>query len=830
MVGRSFSRGSRNPVKRTGANRPRQAARAASLLAAACFASHAGAAAPSNTENFDTSPADWQNLGSATYGFATSNNTGQASPGGEAGGLFDRNFIAKGYGDVHLGGKLTPAMPLTASGEFFLGGNMSNTDTSAYIGYFAQNTIGKIGDTNDPNEGGHDRFGLFLLHNNATGNPPDGTNFRFRVRMYNGNTLRRDGNTVTLPLGDNKFKYDFSWNPDTLQFTGRVLNVDGVTVLGTSTLQLNPGENVWAVDTYGLTHGTGSQTDPQPTRTYELYVDAVKYTTIVPGPKTFQSFDSSPSNWVKIQNPTWGFSNTDNTGQESPAGEAGGTIFRDDKGRAYADISIGQITQAMPFGAAGEFSLTNPQDANTEILIGHFAQAEVDGATQDPAPNKAGLFIQDDGSNFRFLTRMYTDTGARLDSPTVSLPTGQYKFEYLWDPDTLTLSARMLDPDGVTVRGTTSQTVPAGTTFTFDAFGLIEGFTGAANPTPQTYDLFVDALTYTTGVVPSGSEWNVNDNGNWTDGGNWSGGVPNGAGSLATFGAIITGPKTVTLDAAQTVGGIIFNNANSYTIAGSNTLTIDASSGNGSLKVLAGSHTIAAPIVLADDTTVEVAAGQTLSVQHLRGAGLNVSTGTLRITAGGSPNSSGGTSKVTSLAIASGAALDLTNNSAIVDYTGSVGTLVDDTRQHLLAGRLTSSSATTTRGLGYADNATLDAVKASFGGQSVDASSLLIKYTYFGDTDLDGDVDVGDLGKLATAWQTANTWANGDFDYNNSVDVNDLGLLATNWQQGVGSPLGPSLSEALASLGLPSAAVPEPTTMGLLLVAGLTGHRRHRRC
>ena len=37
--------------------------------------------------------------------------------------------------------------------------------------------------------------------------------------------------------------------------------------------------------------------------------------------------------------------------------------------------------------------------------------------------------------------------------------------------------------------------------------------------------------------------------------------------------------------------------------------------------------------------------------------------------------------------------LDLTNNSAVIDYTGPVGTLVDDVRQHLLSGRLTSSSA-----------------------------------------------------------------------------------------------------------------------------------------
>jgi hypothetical protein len=71
-------------------------------------------------------------------------------------------------------------------------------------------------------------------------------------------------------------------------------------------------------------------------------------------------------------------------------------------------------------------------------------------------------------------------------------------------------------------------------------------------------------------------------------------------------------------------------------------------------------------------------------------------------------------------------------------------------------------------------------------------------------------VDVADLGKLASNWQTSGPWTSGDFDYSGFVDVADLGLLASNWQSGVGSPLGPSLAEALAAVGLPISAVPEP--------------------
>jgi fibronectin-binding autotransporter adhesin len=169
---------------------------------------------------------------------------------------------------------------------------------------------------------------------------------------------------------------------------------------------------------------------------------------------------------------------------------------------------------------------------------------------------------------------------------------------------------------------------------------------------------------------------------------------------------------------------------------------------------------------------------------------------------------------------------DIKGSSLIFDYTGgaSVGTTVlgildagYDQPTKFSDGPIRSSTATALIGLGWEDDTT--------------AQQVTVKRTYFGDADLNGQVDVNDLGTLATNWQTPRTWAGGDFDYDRSVGVNDLGMLATNWQAGVGNPLGPDFATAAAALGLPAAAVPEPTALMSVGVAAalLRRSRRPRR-
>jgi hypothetical protein len=329
---------------------------------------------------------------------------------------------------------------------------------------------------------------------------------------------------------------------------------------------------------------------------------------------------------------------------------------------------------------------------------------------------------------------------------------------------------------------------------------------------------------------------------------------------------------------------MVFNNATAgYTVAGTanTTITFDTTANLNGITVLAGTHTVTAPIRSLDDTIIDVAASsklhlvgaatfadnaasinlgrnltksgtgtlQVLSIQNTKPVGFD-GTSTVAINAGRvvvSQSAIGdtvGTSKVNALTIASGAVLDLTNNSMIIDYpAGNLGSLLTDVKAMLASGRMTTSvvpPAGKDLRLGYRDNNDISPMGnavpfSNFAGLGVDASSLLIKYTYGGDTNLDGAVDIKDLFNLALNYDPTHAapgkiWDDGDFDYNGFVDVADLTLLALDWKAS-GDLSGSSLSAALAAFGLPDVAVPEPTSAGLvgLGLAGLLARRRRNR-
>jgi hypothetical protein len=192
------------------------------------------------------------------------------------------------------------------------------------------------------------------------------------------------------------------------------------------------------------------------------------------------------------------------------------------------------------------------------------------------------------------------------------------------------------------------------------------------------------------------------------------------------------------------------------------------------------------------NTTVQ--AGSELTTDQLNQNGL-----TLADTARATLLAGGATSKLTSLNLAPGATLDITNNALVVDYTGA--SPVSDVRASILSARggsglgklwngtgITSSTAAQinatapdSRSVGYAENALLPlGAYGDFRGQAVDATSVLIAYTRTADANLDGFVNNNDVTVVGANFAPVlpkHSWALGDFEFNGSVDNDDVTLL-----------------------------------------------------
>jgi hypothetical protein len=243
-----------------------------------------------------------------------------------------------------------------------------------------------------------------------------------------------------------------------------------------------------------------------------------------------------------------------------------------------------------------------------------------------------------------------------------------------------------------------------------------------------------------------------------------------------------------------------FTNTSNYTLGGS-PLTFNSSNSNTTLGVIAGTTTITPNLSFGNNFTLNVPAGSTLKfagnvtfasgvtfgssgagtiqLKTVRASGLNITNGTVQIAQSGAAAS---TSIVNSLSISSNGRLDLTNNDLIVNWSGSNPT--STIRSYLMSsydkgswdlpGIGTSSvvAGSPLYTLGYADNSLLG--DSTFDGQSVNANSVLVKYTYAGDANLDGVVNATDLGMMKA---NGSSWMQGDFNYDGIVNGDDYSLF-----------------------------------------------------
>jgi hypothetical protein len=147
------------------------------------------------------------------------------------------------------------------------------------------------------------------------------------------------------------------------------------------------------------------------------------------------------------------------------------------------------------------------------------------------------------------------------------------------------------------------------------------------------------------------------------------------------------------------------------------------------------------------------------------------------------------------------------------------------------------------KALGYGANSVLG--YTTFSGQSVGPNSILVKYTYTGDADLDGDVDGVDIGAWAINFTGelggtgTKVWIQGDWDYDGDVDGVDAGLWAQNFTGELGGGgfasivvNDPDITAGAAAIlrGMGITVVPEPTFVApaaaLFLGLRLTSRQR----
>jgi hypothetical protein len=284
-------------------------------------------------------------------------------------------------------------------------------------------------------------------------------------------------------------------------------------------------------------------------------------------------------------------------------------------------------------------------------------------------------------------------------------------------------------------------------------------------------------------------------------------------------------------------GGTFLNSGGTTTIDAQNWspgATLNAATGFVTLKSDAG-----APA--ARNLAAIVGSGASLtfnSSQHLASLTLN-NNATVKLTPNGLPPNDSKLLVTNSLTMAASTKLDLADGDMIVQADAATRQSVLTTLTARIAsarnvnpkwtgpGITTSIAPTVANGItGLAvvlnDNDQNGALYTTFDNEPVDRNSVLVKYTWNGDMDVNGKIDADDYFLIDRGFASHLTgYRNGDLDYNNKIDSDDYFLI----DHAFLSQTGPLSTSAPQS----AAAVPEPTLLSLFTAAIAATTFRKRR-
>jgi hypothetical protein len=335
------------------------------------------------------------------------------------------------------------------------------------------------------------------------------------------------------------------------------------------------------------------------------------------------------------------------------------------------------------------------------------------------------------------------------------------------------------------------------------------------------------AFTMRSSAITGWKDVNVNTTVDTHGGAVGAGGaVTVGTGSLAgslTAGAVTANALTVTKGSAS-IGNFIGTNpaTSAVSVAAGQTLNVGTTIRNINTLTVDGTATL-------HSLSTEGNANETSIIRSLvmnpdlggkpKGT-LDVKTGNMII------DYTGGTSPLTQVQdlIRSGANLD-SYGTLLWTGTGITSSVAADPEINL-GNLLVEVGVRTAKDPGDDYGFKMDDMTTMEGGVSVPADSVVVKYTYAGDADLNGVIDASDYAVIdwyatfgVTGAETVG-WMTGDFNLDGVLDASDYALI--DWAATFQSD---TLGEAS---GMSKMAVPEPATLALMLAGGAALVRRRK--